>query len=657
MRKNDKFRDYEDNLIGARECLDYQNNYEASDDGFSQPQTSNHNKKNDSTNLKDNRPKGRGPNKQDFNSKKEFGGFGGGKSSQIDPDNFFSNYEDFQPGMDFKNNKTNYLPQGNFQDPNQQMRFKPQKEELGNPSAGGKVFYNTMSNMNQNSTLDKKRNQHKGENLERIQFYNSKTQFSLENNLGQLNIHGEDDDDLDENLSYGFKGKSKPLNDNQQKKDKKKKKGNINVNQGKGGNPHGDRENDYGKRKGNNRKQHEYGGFKGGRDALDDHSISSELGIENESTQDLPDMMQQPMLMQQFPQQGQMQPQFMQPVFVNNNYHNPMMNQFKQGMYPQQCVQMPINNNQQFAPQMQQQFYAPRMGNPNFGQNPYQNFCHPQMGVQNMMFDPRLVRLPLGGQPQFNQNFNMQQFKPIEQPVGFNNMQLIQNQMQGVKEMGDKQILRGQSGVPMQFDQKFLMNQQMMQDSQLRMNNLNLNQRVNNPMIQQGAFPVMSHPQSQFPIPSQIHMQMQGIPSIQPRMPNPLMNQNWMIKQEEIDKDSDSNPENKENKFIDFGQDDFSNPNTMKYNQQMFRSPQEPQYPGYGDFMSEKQVQQPHKAKVPFGGFNYAYSEEGQNDNFKSEIKLSESKYFQDYQKYNQQSQEKLDINAKEYVPNQHLLN
>lgn len=640
MRKNDKFRDYEDNLIGSGVFNEHQINYEASDDGFGPPMLNNQFKKTD-TNLKESKSKSRGQGKQDGNLKKEFGGFGGGKSSQIVPDNFFNNYEDFQPGMDFMTNKNSYLPQ----DSSQQKKFKQPKEDFGNPSTGNKLLYNTNPNKNHNSaTIDKKRNQNKGnENLERIQFFNSKTQYSLENNLGQLNIHDENDDDLDDNLSYGFNGKTKPFNENQpNKKDKKKKKGNVNVNHGRG-NPHDDRENDAGKKRGNNRKQNDFGGRKGGRDPLDDHSVSSELGIENESTQDLPDMIRQNMYMPQFPQQGQMQmqPQFMQPVYVNSNYQNPMMNQFKQqgGMYPSQYVQIPINNNQQFVPpmHMQQQIYAPRMVNPNFGQVPYQNYAQPQMGLQSMMYHPRFIRVPQGGQSQFNQSYHMQQMKPNDQHV-FNSMQLAPNQMQGL-------------GIPRQFDPKFMMNQ--MQDNQVRMSIPNFNQRTINPIVQQGAFPVMQgNSQTIFPISSQNNLQ--GNP-IQPRMQNPMTsNQNWMMK-EDNDRDSDSNQETKENKFMDFGQnDDISNFTKKNNQQQMYRSPQEHQYSGYGDFITDKQI--PPQNKALHSGFNYPYSEDSPQD-FMSEKKQSESKYFQDYQKYNQQAQEKLDVNAKEYVPNNHLLN
>ena len=140
-------------------------------------------------------------------------------------------------------------------------------------------------------------------------------------------------------------------------------------------------------------------------------------------------------------------------------------------------------------------------------------------------------------------------------------------------------------------------------------------------------------------------------------MNNMMLNQNWMMKHEdnnEKDSDNDLN-QNKEGKLPpDYGQIEMTNLNHHD-NHNAFRSPQNLQYPGYNDIKTEKPyyLQQP---KIPYSGLNFPYSEETPQDFYKSEMKISENKYIQDYQKFNQ-PQEKLDVNAKEYVPNSNLLN
>lgn len=647
MSKNQKYREYDENIMGGGENYDFMgqpNMYDAGDDGYNQPTNNNQFKRFEGTNFKDSKHKGRG-GKQNLGGKKDYNGFGGGKPSSTDPDAFFNNYDDFNSGADFK--RSQFFK--GFPENNQPKKYKPPKEDFGAPLSGNKPQYNSTNMKGQGPSGVNKKNLNKDDKPEKMQFYNSNTQYELDDNFSKLKLHGNEDEMG--NFNYGDKSN----NDNINKKGKKKKKNN---NQGKFGNnqPHGgDRGDDYDMRKNQKRQD------KGGNDPFEERSGSSELGNENENIQGMPNMMQ-PMYMQQVPNQGQMQPQFMHPGYMNNYQ---MMNQVRPqgGMYPPQFNPMQMNNHQFSNPQMQQ-FYAPRIGQPNYGQGPYQNFVQPQIGgMQNMMYDPSRIRLPPNNQQQFNQGYPMQNFKPSEQLNQFNNLQIMQSQMFNNKEINEKSHGgRGPITIPgnqKQPDSSSYLNQQI-QDMQGRMKiSGGFNQRnVGNPMFQPGMFPGMhgyQQPQVQNPTQNPNFQMQQSMPN-----PNMILNQNWMMKQEDNnnEKDSDSNQDlnqNKDPKLSEYGQHEMTNQNHLQENQHLFRPHQDTQYPGY-DFKSGKSPYQPQQSKIPYGGFNFPYSEEAPQDFYKSEMKLSESKYLQEYQKFNQ-SQEKLDVNAKEYVPNQNLIN
>lgn len=666
MRKNEKFRDYDDNKMGggSHDYMGHQNNYDASDDGFDQKPSKQPKKQ--EGNFKDSKSKWKGGMKPSTNTRKDYNTYGGGsKPTYDDPDDFLNDFDQYQPG-EYKSHTSHGYQEG------QMNKHSKPKEEFGNPSSGNKIytnqnqFYSIPMKTQQNSgafNVERNRNQNKGEEkLERIHFYNSE-KFKLENNFEKLNIHGADDK-LDSNYGLNIKEKNNNNDINNQgkkgKKGKKKTSSKIESTQS-----FGEKEEEFGNRK--NKKLVGESGIQ--EHQYDGRSASSELN-ENDNMSGIPSMMQ-PTFMQQAPQ-GKPLPQFMPQMFPSNN---PMMNQFKQpgSMYPhpqQQFVQMPFNNGQQFTPNMPPQQIpqfggGPKIGVPNYGTAPFQNYNQPQIGgMQPMFYDPRVIRLPPNNsqQPQINSNFPMQ-FKPNDQ-VQFNNMQqMIQNNQQQVgKEMNDKQLInRGlnQNHNPTGIDPKLIHNQQI-QDIQGRVQS-NFNQigmsKINPQSMHTGVFnmqqPRMPVPQMQMHMPNFSHQQ---------RVPYPMMQSQTVKHEENFDKDSDSNQElnhKKEMNLPDFGLHEMDSPNVR--NNQMLLRPQEQKFPGYGDFLTGKQApayhQQQLQPKVQHG-FNFPY-EEQQRDFIKNEMKFSGNKYMQqDYmQKYNQQTQEKFDARTNEYIPNQSHLN
>lgn len=658
MRKNDKFRDFnEGKMGGGHDYMENQNNYDAIDDGYNQPPKNKQIKTQDGRDFK---PKGKGGVKQSNNSRKDYNNYGDGKPSNFNQnEDLLDDYGHYQPGEYRKNTSQGYQ---------EGLSKKPikSKQEFGESSSGNKIYTNhnqfysiPMKTQQGDYNQDRNRNHNKGEEkLERIHFYNSE-KFKIENNFEKLNIHGVGPEE-DHDLKYGFNVKEKNNNNDNNNQGKKGKKGKKKKTS-KGGSVQslGEKDEDFGNRK--NKKQIGNTGIQ--EHHFDDQSASSELGIENNNMHGVTNMMQP-----NFMHMGKPLPQQFMPHMFSNT--NPMINQINQqgNIHSQPYVQMPSNNGQQFVPNMSShqipQIVGPRLGVPSYGTSPYQNYVQPQMGgMQPMFYDSRLVRLPHNNlqQPHLNSNFHLQ-FKPNDQ-IQFNNMQqMIQNNQQSGKDINDKQlVIRGLNPNlnPTVMDPKMI--HQKMQDSQARLTS-NFNQHTINPINQQNMIPGMYNMQPPR-IPPYSHLQIPNFPH-QPRIPQQIIhNPGIVLKPEDnYDKDSDSNQEtNRKNEMNmpDFGSHEINHPHFQK-NQMLFRQ-QEIQFPGYNDYLSEKQSPtylQQLQPKSQQQGFNSTY-EEQQHDFLKTELKLPGTKYLQqDYlQKYSQHPQEKLDIKAKEFIPNHNLLN